>query len=478
MKLALRLGAAAWLCLGRVLANEVHTHPRLILSEESARPGDIVMVGVQLRMDPEWHTYWRNPGGPGIATTIQWRLPPGVEAGEIQWPIPEKVPEKLGDEDVASFVYQHEVVLVVPLTLATNLAAGPMNLEAKVTWLECESQCVRGHATVKSSLLIADERNPSPDKAVIQSWQKRLPTSGAHMDFSARWDGVGTKGSRSILLEWRANSEAVLPDFYPYESEIFELAPKVARLAFENGKVRLRAKLNKTGDDWPHEIVGTAVTGGGLQRTASEVRVLIADNSLSTAATGPSTNAGGGNGGSLWTMLVYAFLGGLILNIMPCVLPVIALKILGFVAQAKAAPQRVRKLGVIYGLGVLASFLALAALVIGVKAAGHNAGWGMQFGNPQFIVAFTVLITLVALNLFGLFEVNLGGNVMNAAGSLASQHGAMGAFFNGVLATVLATPCMPVPRRCVRLCICAIGSRDCACVFHGWLRSGIPLRVA
>jgi thiol:disulfide interchange protein DsbD len=140
-------------------------------------------------------------------------------------------------------------------------------------------------------------------------------------------------------------------------------------------------------------------------------------------------------------MLLYAFLGGMILNIMPCVLPVIALKILGFVQQSKDSPGRVRQLGLIYGLGVLVSFLGLAALVIGIKAAGHQAGWGMQFSNPQFIIGFTVLMTLVALNLFGVFEVVLGGTVTDAAGGLASRHGASGAFFNGVLATVLATPC-------------------------------------
>ena len=140
-------------------------------------------------------------------------------------------------------------------------------------------------------------------------------------------------------------------------------------------------------------------------------------------------------------MLLYAFVGGLILNLMPCVLPVIALKILGFVSEANSEPRRVRKLGLIYALGVLLSFLALAAVVIGVKAAGHHAGWGMQFGSPVFIVCLTTLVTLVALNLFGIFEVTLGGRALDTAGELASKHGAAGAFFNGVLATVLATPC-------------------------------------
>ena len=140
-------------------------------------------------------------------------------------------------------------------------------------------------------------------------------------------------------------------------------------------------------------------------------------------------------------MLLYAFIGGLILNIMPCVLPVIALKILGFVGESRSDPRHVRKLGLVYAFGVLVSFLVLAAVVIGVKSAGHHAGWGMQFGSPVFVVCLTTLVMLVALNLFGVFEVTLGGRALNAAGGLASKHGAAGAFFNGVLATALATPC-------------------------------------
>src|SRR6185503_5943984 len=137
-------------------------------------------------------------------------------------------------------------------------------------------------------------------------------------------------------------------------------------------------------------------------------------------------------------VLVFAFIGGLILNVMPCVLPVIALKILGFVQQSKEAPAKVRKLGLIYGLGVLVSFLVLAGLAIGVKQVKGVVSWGMQFQDVHFVIAMTVLVLLVALNLFGVFEVTLGGRTMGAASELASKQGAAGAFFNGVLATLLA----------------------------------------
>jgi thiol:disulfide interchange protein DsbD len=162
---------------------------------------------------------------------------------------------------------------------------------------------------------------------------------------------------------------------------------------------------------------------------------------LNAPAINNQTGTAAANSGSLWQMLVFAFLGGLILNFMPCVLPVIALKILGFVNQSNENPKRVRQLGLVYGAGVLASFLALAGLVIAVQAAGHKAGWGMQFQSPVFVVALAALVTLVALNLFGVFEFNLGGGALDAAGKLSSRHGASGAFFNGVLMTLLATPC-------------------------------------
>ncbi len=178
-------------------------------------------------------------------------------------------------------------------------------------------------------------------------------------------------------------------------------------------------------------------------------------------------------------MLLYAFIGGLILNIMPCVLPVIALKILGFVGESRSDPRHVRKLGLVYALGVLVSFAALAAVVIGVKAAGHRAGWGMQFGSPIFVVCLTTLVTLVALNLFGVFEVTLGGRALDAAGELASKHGSAGAFFNGVLATMLATPCTaPFLEHRPRLRLCANSAGDFVDVSRRRRGSGRAVRRA
>jgi thiol:disulfide interchange protein DsbD len=428
---------AAWLCLAGLSVHAAHTQARLVLAANAARPGDTVLAGVQLRMDPRWHTYWRNPGASGMASKIEWQLPAGITAGAIQWPVPEKLP----DEDLTTYIYTNDVVLLVPLKLAADARPGPLDLKASVSWLECDVQCVPGKTSVQATLNVGTETRASQDAALIEAWQARMPKSGDGLSARAWWEKTAAGNSLLLLLEWNSTAAASEADFLPDASEDFEVQPATERIPAEPGKIRLRKEVKKLAGDWPRQISGVLIQQSGSARLAYEVNLPIESSTPAAAANPSPTSATGLVAASLWKMLLYAFLGGLILNVMPCVLPVIALKILGFVGQAKDEPRQVRKLGLIYALGVLGSFLVLAGLVIGVKAAGHKAGWGMQFGNPQFLVLLTALVTLVALNLFGLFEINPGGRVMGAAGTLASEQGPMGAFFNGVLATILATPC-------------------------------------
>ncbi len=429
------------LCLTGLSVQAAHTRATLILAADTAKPGDTVLAGVRLQMDPTWHTYWRNPGASGIATKIEWKLPNGVTAGVIEWPIPDKLP----DEDLTTYIYTNEAVLLIPLKLAADLPPGPLTLKAHVSWLECAVECVPGKTDVETTLDIGSESKPSPDAALLATWQQNLPKNGSDISARAWWEKPATTNSRPLLVEWNASATVSNADFFPDGSEQFEVQGPTTRLP-ESGKVLLRKGVKKFEGDWPKKISGLAIQESSGHRVAYDFSAPVTDEPGASTIAAPAGPAASPPDvalptPSIWLMLFYAFVGGLILNVMPCVLPVIALKILGFVSQAKDAPGQVRKLGLIYALGVLVSFLALAALVIGVKAAGHKAGWGMQFGNPQFLVALTVLVMLVALNLFGVFEVNLSGNVLGAAGNLASKHGAAGAFFNGVLATILATPC-------------------------------------
>ncbi len=439
MRLITLVLSVALYCAGAFSAKAAHTRAQLLLAQEAARPGDTVLAGVRLQMDPGWHTYWKNPGDSGMATSIEWQLPVGVTAAETMWPLPVKMPES----ELTTYVYTNEVVLLVRLKLAPNVPTGSLQLKAKVSWLECEILCLPGKSDVQAGLTIGPELKESANAALLATWEQNLPQPGDAIAPRAWWEKTGQNDLRPLLLEWNSAPGASESDFFPNAAEQFEVQAQTETLPAEPGKVRLRKQVKKLSGDWPKEISGVVYQRSGTTRLAYDVKLRLTAGAEAAAGQRPpgATVQGNNLAPPLWEMLLYAFLGGLILNVMPCVLPVIALKILGFVAQARDEPRRVRQLGLIYGLGVLASFLALASLVIGLKSAGHIAGWGMQFGNPQFLVILTVLVTLVALNLFGLFEVNLGGTAMNAAGTLASKHGAAGAFFNGVLATVLATPC-------------------------------------
>jgi thiol:disulfide interchange protein DsbD len=203
--------------------------------------------------------------------------------------------------------------------------------------------------------------------------------------------------------------------------------------------LKLGKSVKKFSGDWPKEISGVLVLQSGDSRTGYEINLPVSGGGA--AASAPSASSAGFSWIALLAGLGSAFLGGLILNIMPCVLPVIALKVFSFVKQGGQEPGGARRLSLIYAGGILVSFIVLAAFLIALQKAGHVASWGSQMQNRNYVLAMTILVTLVALNLFGLFEVTLGAGAMNAAGSLSSKSGGPGAFFNGVLTTALAIPC-------------------------------------
>jgi len=451
-----------------------HTTAKLILSTDTAKPGDTIWAGVDLKMEPGWHTYWKNSGAAGLPTKIQWQLPAGITAGEIQWPLPEKLPPA----EVTTYGYEDETMLIVPLTVETNsnLPMGQVDVKANVSWLECKDVCIPANQVVEAKLNIGTETKTSADAAFIKTWQKTVPQApyqagdngivavAGIFPFHFYWGKTTNDDTRSLLVQliedsvWEDNEwkHATKTDFYPYSNENFEVEADSEIVTNLLGTC-LQKPVKKYSGDWPKEISGVMVLEGNHSRIGFDLKfpvyefptkeslaaqdAAVRQREASESSVAEKRSETGKMPAPLWQMFLYAFIGGLILNIMPCVLPVIALKILGFVSEARSEPRHVRNLGFIYALGVLVSFLALAAIVIAVKAAGHHAGWGMQFGNPIFLVCLTTLVTLVALNLFGVFEVTIGGKTLNAAGQLASKHGAPGAFFNGLLATTLATPC-------------------------------------
>ncbi len=386
-----------------------HTQAKLFLSAGTAKPGDTILAGVDLKMEPGWHTYWKNPGDAGMATEIKWQLPPGITNGEIEWPLPQKFPPI----EVTTYGYTNEVMLIVPLTLASNLPAGPVDLKANVSWLECEDVCIPANQDVEAKLNIGSETKNSADAAAIESWKRKVPQTNTVYWLRAWWEKPASDDTRPLILQGSQIPEQFIPidhfDFFPNAVDNFEVQATTEEISKSSG-FSLRKIVKKYSGNWPKEISGVLVTVAHGQQQGVETKFSIAGQSPAGETISSTENQTPVLPSQpFWQMLLYAFIGGLILNIMPCVLPVIALKILGFVSEARSSPRRVRALGGIYAVGVLFSFLVMAAIVIGVEAAGHQAGWGMQFGSPVFIVCLTTLVTLVALNLFGVFEVTLGG---------------------------------------------------------------------
>ena len=411
---------------------QAQTKVRLLLDREEVRPGDTLNAAVELEMVKGWHTYWVNPsevGGPGIATKIEWKLPPGITADPIRWPVPHQLEEPSG----ITHIYEGTVLLIVPLRIATNATPGTINLAGEVGWLECMEECVPGKADIQASLRIGSQSTPSASAQRIAETVASIPVLDPKVRAIARWESTEPGKQRAILIDWMTDAKKV--DFYPFQPKGVDVAARTERPdGAPAGKLRLRKVVSETDSGWPTNITGILVA---LPNTPEQKGVEVNLAILPPAMGEPVPFSWA----SLVPMLGAALLGGLILNIMPCVLPVIALKVLSFVRQSGSNPRHVRKLGIVYGLGVLTCFFVLALVLLGLQAAGQDANWNTAFQSPTFRVLLCVLMVLVALNLFGVFEVSVEGKALNSATEMIRREGPAAAFFNGVLAAVLATPC-------------------------------------
>lgn len=442
----------AWLTLAASGLRAAETQVSLWLDKKQAVAGGSVLAGVHFKLKEEWHTYWRYGGDAAQPPSISWSLPEGVEAGAIRWPLPVKE-ESFG---LYSYAYHEEVALLVPLSLSTELKPGPVEIKAEISWLECKESCVPKNGNVTATLTIGDSDQPSDLASTLAEWNTKVPPIAKDLKLKADWSENVAEDERKLTFELASEQGFHWKDFYPFESESFEIGGASQYAPPDSKPLRLTKTLLNWEETWPDKISGIAMLSKdkGSESIAYEVTVILGKDFTSISSESspgapsdaeqastlpPATTENSGSPGYP-VMLLFAFIGGFILNFMPCVLPVISLKILGFVHQSKETPKRIFHMGLLYGMGVLFSFWIMAGLVIGVQSAGNLANWGMQFQNPQFLVLMTLLVTLVALNFFGVFEIT-GGRLTGAASAVASREGNMGAFFNGVLATVLATPC-------------------------------------
>ena len=394
-----------------------HVEAELVSEALSIRPGLPFWVALRLKMDPEWHTYWVNPGDSGIKTSINWRLPEGFKAGPIEWPYP----ARLKIPPLVNYGYGDQVLLLTRIDPPVGLTEGRVQISAKADWLVCREVCIPGKAVVEIDLPVrAQDPGVDPDWApVFAETRKRIPAAADGWRISSQ---VSKRELRVAAqppagLAFRSADDV---SFFPLQDGLIENAPE-PDVIFSSGRITIDFSRPDNAKADPARVQGVLVVHSSAQ--AFQVDVPAEPRAAS----------------SIWLMILFAFAGGLILNIMPCVFPILSVKILGFVALSNQNPRTIRAHGLVFSLGTLLSFWALAGAIYALRAGGQQLGWGFQLQSPSFVLLLASLFYGMALNLLGFFEV--GTTLMGVGGGLASQKSLTGSFFSGVLATVVATPC-------------------------------------
>jgi thiol:disulfide interchange protein len=407
----------------------------LLADTTAVVPGKPFTVGLLLRMVPGWHTYWKFPGDAGIPTEVKWKLPGGWKVGEIQWPVPLKLSEP---GDIQIYGYHDEVLLIQQITPPGSVSDSTVKLAADATWLVCEKICIPGGKSLQLELPIAANSTPANNE-LFERFRRLLPQMWPSDVATAKWSRDGSNLRLTITSE--VLSKYAAPDFYP-------LPPSNVVIDHPGLESRRSNELTfhiplETPDQNVSSINGLVVFA---QRPNGNDRAAWSLTSGASVASGKSgtlvdTVMQSQTRGGLLMFLFYGFLGGFILNLMPCVLPVISLKIFGFIQQAGQSRQKILRSGLAFAAGIFAWFVGLALILIALKAAGHQITWALQFTNPYFVLFMSALVLVFALNLFGVFEISLPPAVTSGLLSAGTGEGDASSFFQGVFATILATPC-------------------------------------
>jgi len=467
------LGAAAW-AQGRVAASlgsgisasagggagagagAVVTTPQvraelLAHAPEGVAPGKPLWLGLQLRHKSEWHTYWKNPGDSGLPTTLEWTLPSGLQAGEIVWPVPSKIP--VGT--LANYGYEGTVLLPVPVQVGNDWrppTSGEVQVRLKASWLVCRKECIPEDG--EFSLTLPVRGSTALHGAAFDAAARATPIElQAHSGNAARVAGralaVTVHGLPAALQGKRL-------EFFPEVADLIETAaegsqswegdvwtaqmplspqrsasPQAIALVLAFGNQGWRTELKVLGA-WPATAAPASVS--------PELEAALKANAQAQAKTPEQARTAAADAGlqAVLIALAGALVGGLILNLMPCVFPVLALKVMGF-ARKGHQPQALRAHGLAYSAGVVLSFLALGGLMLSLRAAGESVGWGFQLQSPAMVAALAVLFTVIGLNLAGMFE--FGQFLPSQVVALHARHPAVDAFLSGVLAVAVASPC-------------------------------------
>ncbi len=399
----------------------------LVADTSAIAPGKKFTAGLLLRMAPGWHTYWKFSGDAGIPTELKWKLPPGWKVGELQWPIPLKTNDP---GDIQTYGYQDEVLLMQEIVPPATIDNSPIKLAAEATWLVCEKICIPGSASLQLGIPISTTSAPA-NTELFARYRQLLPQDLPAADVArVKWSRVGSELHLSVASATLANYPVA--DFYPLpEGNIVLGHPKIE--SRKGNEIAFAIPIESASKDLLSikGLVVFAQRANGNDRAAWRV-----------AESGAASRASSVPARGVVTFLFFGFLGGLILNLMPCVLPVISLKIFGFIQQAGQSRQKIWRSGVAFAAGIFVWFVGLAVLLIILKAAGGEVTWGgFQFTNPYFVLLLSVIVLIFALNLFGVFEISLPQTASRGLLSWTAGGGEAGSFFQGVFATVLATPC-------------------------------------
>jgi thiol:disulfide interchange protein DsbD len=410
-----KLVAGAVLLAAPSLAASVsapHVTVSLVADVASLEPGRAASVGLRFEPEHGWHVYWRNPGDSGEAPRVTWRLPSGFAAGELVWPAPVRIP--VGP--LANYGYEGTALLPATLTVPRDLAVpSTVALHADAHWLVCnEDECIPGAAPLVLDLPAeASPPQPSREAPLFATARARVPVA-----LPEGWRASATADGDTLTLRVRGDAgDAESAFFFPFGREMIEhAAPQTVTRTADGFALSLRRAPSATA---PSGLDGVLVVGGRAYTLAAP---------LATPAAGLALEP-----------LLLAFAGGLLLNLMPCVFPVLAIKAIALLGVAAEGRRTARVHGLAYTAGVLASFWALAAVIIAIRAGGAPLGWGFQLQSPIVVAGLAALFFWMALTLLDVTTV--GGSFMGVGNRLASAGGARGAFVTGVLATVVATPC-------------------------------------
>lgn len=413
---------------------------RLVPATTQVRPGERLTLGLHQRIAPHWHTYWRNPGDSGLATRLDWQLPAGAQAGPIQWPIPQHF--DIGP--VTNYGYADAVTLLTEVSLPSTLAVGSqVPIEVEANWLVCHELCIPQKARLGLSLpVVAADAPASPIDPLITQARAQLPQSPA-------WSATVARSASGLTLTLPAPAvpAGAKPGLRFFPSEWGPVSHAGAQQVTRQGDawvLHLPAGEAPLADGQLLDGVLVVSQGEGAQaqRVGYTLQSTVGPAGTPSAGTPPSgevLTASEGNTVGLASALLLALLGGLVLNLMPCVFPVLSIKALALLQHSAQSPAQARLHGLAYTGGVLASFALLAGVLILLKAGGDQVGWGFQFHSPWFVLAVAYLMFAVGLSLSGVFT--LGQSVTGLGQSLADRSGYAGSFFAGVLATIVATPC-------------------------------------